>query len=164
MIINDQSVFNNRNNSCGTKLFKLPIKKLNIKTKNINNYENSLQLQRNSIYSTKESTPRKEQKTLDDSLSQISEILQKDKKHLNFSDLIGKIPELNDEPNFVYEQMLYNKRKINKAKRLSKKIGVLKLPLKNNMIENKYKENNCNSAKSNHNKNDTDVTCCFFGK
>ena len=84
MIINgnDQTGLNNRNNSCGTKLFKVPIKKLNIQSRNINNYGISPQLQRNSLSSTKEATPRKEQKNMDDSLSQISEILQHDKNCL----------------------------------------------------------------------------------
>ena len=164
MIINgnDQTGLNNRNNSCGTKLFKVPIKKLNIQSRNINNYGISPQLQRNSLSSTKEATPRKEQKTMDDSLSQISEILQHDKKHINFSDLVGKIPGISNEPNFAYDLILYNKRKINKAKKLSKKIGVLKLHIYNgNNINDKYKETLGNAK--NKKSSDT-VTCCFFRK
>ena len=200
MIINGngQLVFNNRKNSCGTKLFKLPIKKLNIQSRNINNYDNSLlnsnNLQKNSLYSTKEATPRKEQNKvlttgklkeskdpLDDSLSQISEILKTNKKNLNYSELVGKIPGLSDEPNFIFNQVLYNKSKINKAKKLSQKIGVLKLPISN--INNiSYKETLSNSDRSkqyfskkvkgvednnkkNKEKNDSaEVSCCFFGR
>ena len=39
MLINGNGnlYINSRNNSCGTKLFKLPIKKLNIQSRNTNN-------------------------------------------------------------------------------------------------------------------------------
>ena len=70
MIINENGNLyinntNNRNNSCGTKLFKLPIKKLNIQSRNTNNNntissKNSTIKKKNSLYSTKEATPRKE--------------------------------------------------------------------------------------------------------
>ena len=70
MLINDNGNLyinnaNNRNNSCGTKLFKLPIKKLNIQSRNTNNNntissKNSTIKKKNSLYSTKEATPRKE--------------------------------------------------------------------------------------------------------
>ena len=42
MLINDNGnlYINSRNNSCGTKLFKLPIKKLNIQSRNTNNNNN----------------------------------------------------------------------------------------------------------------------------
>ena len=195
---NGQLVYNTRNNSCGTKLFKLPMKKLNIQSRNINNYDNYLlnsnTIQKNSLYSTKEATPRKEQSkvlttgkhkqsadTLDDTLSQISEILKTNKKNLNYSELVGKIPGLSDEPNFIFNQVLYNKSKINKAKKLSQKIGVLKLPISN--INNiSYKETLSNSDRSkqyfskkvkgvednnkkNKEKNDSaEVSCCFFGR
>ena len=199
---NGQFVYNTRNNSCGTKLFKLPIKKLNIQSRNINNYDNSLlnskNIQKNSLYSTKEATPRKEQNKvltkvlttgkhkdttdpLDDTLSQITDILQKNKKNLNYSELVGKIPGLNDEPNFVFNQVLYNKSKINKAKKLSQKIGVLKLPITNiNNISSKETLSNSdrskqyfskrvkdgeNSNKKNKEKGDSvEVSCCFFGR
>ena len=64
-INNCQLIYNNnRNNSCGTKLFKIPIKKLNIQSRNINNSENGIlkmnNMKKNSLYSTKEATPRKE--------------------------------------------------------------------------------------------------------
>ena len=195
---NGQLVYNTRNNSCGTKLFKLPIKKLNIQSRNINNYDNYLlnsnNIQKNSLYSTKEATPRKEQNkvlttgkhkesadTLDDTLSQISEILKTNKKSLNYSELVGKIPGLSDEPNFVFNQVLYNKSKINKAKKLSQKIGVLKLPITNvNSISSKETLSNSdrskqyfskrakydeNSNKKNKEKGDSvEVSCCFFGR
>ena len=199
MQINGQPVFNNRNNSCGTKLFKLPIKKLNIKSRNVNNYDNSLLRSNNmlkgSLYSTKEGTPRKEHNkviisgkkrevkdTLDDSLSQITEILKTNKKNLNYNELVGKIPGISDEPNFVYDQILYNKTKIHKAKKLAQKIGVLKLPITNiNNISSKETLSNSDRSKQylsgkvkggiNTNKkvkkNEDDiveVSCCFFGR
>ena len=164
MIINGQLVYNNRNNSCGTKLFKPPKKILNAQSRNINNYNNNLlqsnNLQKGSLYSTKEATPRKEHNRvltsikpkelndpLDDSLSQISDILKTNKKNLNYNELIGKIPGISDEPNFIYDQILYNKTKINKAKKLSQKIGVLKLPV-NNINNISTKETLSNSDRS----------------
>ena len=167
MQINGQLIFNNRNNSCGTKLFKLPSKKINIQSRNINNYDNSLlkssNIQKNSLYSTKEATPRKEHNKvltsrkakelndpLDDSLSQITDILNKGKKPLNYADLVGKIPGISNEPNFIYDQILYNKRKIAKAKKLARKIGVLKLPNKNmNNIEYKNTLNTLSNSDRN---------------
>lgn len=200
MQTNGQFVFNNRNNSCGTKLFKLPIKKLNIQSRNVNNYPNSIlksnNIQKGSLYSTKEATPRKEhnkviisakkietKNSLDDSLSQISEILKTNKKNLNYDELVGKIPGINDEPNFLYDQLLYNKTKINKAKKLAKKIGVLKFPV-NSINDISSKETLSNSDRSkqyfyekgkggyNSNKKEkksqeddnVEISCCFFGK
>ena len=156
MIINDNShsTLNNKNKNNGTKLFKLPIKKIKIQSRNTNT-NNSLNkvsnLKKNSLYSTKEATPRKEynpvlthssiknnvysskekleKNDLDDSLSQISQILNNNKKDLNYSGLIGKFPGINEESNFIYDQILFNKSSINKAKILSHKIGVLKLPI-----------------------------------
>jgi hypothetical protein len=199
MIINGQLVFNNRNNSCGTKLFKPPKKILNVQSRNINNYNNNLlqsnNLQKGSLYSTKEATPRKEHNRvltsikpkdlndpLDDSLSQISDILKTNKKNLNYNELIGKIPGISDEPNFIYDQILYNKTKINKAKKLSQKIGVLKLPVNNiNNISTKETLSNSDRSKQYYSgrvkgifysnqkekKNEDDsaeVSCCFFGR
>lgn len=192
MQINGQLIFNNRNNSCGTKLFKLPIKKLNIQSRNINNYDNSIlksnNLQKGSLYSTKEATPRKEHNKVltsrktkelpdpfDDSLSQITEILKTNKKNLSYAELVGKIPSISDEPNFLFDQALYNKSKINKAKKLAQKIGVLKLPINNiNNISSKetlsnsdrtkqYFYNNNNKEKK-KNDDSTEVSCCFFGR
>ena len=199
MIINGQLVFNNRNNSCGTKLFKPPKKILNAQSRNINNYNNNLQqsnnLKKGSLYSTKEATPRKEHNRvltsikpkelndpLDDSLSQISDILKTNKKNLNYNELIGKIPGISDEPNFIYDQILYNKTKINKAKKLAQKIGVLKLPVNNiNNIATKETLSNSDRSKQYYSgrvkgifnsnqkekKNEDDsaeVSCCFFGR
>ena len=188
---NGQLIFNNnRNNSCGTKLFKLPIKKLNIQSRNINSCEGNIiklnTIQKNSLYSTKEATPRKEhnkvlitKKTkeqndpnLDDSVSQITEILKKNKKNLRYTDLVGKIPGIIEEPNFVFNQVLYNKSKINKAKILSKKIGVLKFSVTNTPnISSKETLSNSDRSKrdsiNNKKKNDDDsvgVSCCFFGR
>ena len=180
---------NNRNNSCGTKLFKIPIKKLNIQSRNINNSENTIlkmnNITKNSLYSTKEATPRKEHNKVlttkkmkepkdDDSLSQITEILKKDKKNLRYSDLVGKIPGIDndDEPNFLFNQILYNKSKINKAKKISHKIGVLKFSIPNtHNISSKETLSNSDRSKrdsfNNKKKNEDDsvgVSCCFFGR
>jgi hypothetical protein len=199
MIINGQLVFNPRNNSCGTKLFKPPKKIPNMQIRNLNNYHNNIiksnNLQKGSLYSTKEATPRKEHNRvitslklkesndpLDDSLSKISDILKTNKKNLNYNELIGKIPGISDEPNFIYDQILYNKSKINKAKKLAQKIGVLKLPV-NNINNISTKETLSNSDRSRQylsgrvkgifdsnkkeKKNEDDsaeVSCCFFGR
>ena len=189
-INNGQLVYNNnRNNSCGTKLFKIPIKKLNIQSRNINNSENTItkmnNMKKNSLYSTKETTPRKEHNKVlttkkmkepkdDDSLSQITEILKKDKKNLRYSDLVGKIPGIDndDEPNFIFNQILYNKSKINKAKKISHKIGVLKFSIPNtHNISSKETLSNSDRSKrdsfNNKKKNEDDsvgVSCCFFGR
>ena len=202
---NGQSAFQKGNNNGGSKLFKLPIKKLKIQSRNTNT-NNSLNkvsnLKKNSLYSTKEATPRKEynqvlthsginntfQKSreiiekneFDDSLSQISQILNNNKKDLNYSGLIEKFPGINEETNFVYDQILFNKSSINKAKILSHKIGVLKLPISNisskEALSNSGREKKCFSDRMketgnhdgkniNNNKEDNaDALCCFFGR
>jgi hypothetical protein len=215
MLINDNGNLyinnvNNRNNSCGTKLFKLPIKKLNIQSRNTNNNysissKNSTIKNKNSLYSTKEATPRKEhnqvlthtsikksyysskekleKNDLDDSLSQISQLLNSNKKDLNYSGLIGKFPGINEEPNFIYDQIIFNKSSINKAKILSHKIGVLKLPISNisskeALTNSDNREKKCFSdraqgnGKYEGNKNISNskmddavgFSCCFFGR
>ena len=150
---NGQTLFPKNNNSTVIKGFKLPIKNINSQSRN---YNNTLLKEKNnrkySLYSTKEATPRKEynkvilpqslKKTLyntskdksdknesDDSLSQISQLLNNNKNDLNFSGLVEKVPGINEEQNFVYDQILFNKSSINKAKILSHKIGALKLPI-----------------------------------
>ena len=189
-INNGQLIYNNnRNNSCGTKLFKIPIKKLNIQSRNINSPENSIlkmnNMKKNSLYSTKEATPRKEHNKVlttkkikepkdDESLSQITELLKKDKKNLRYSDLVGRIPGIDndDEPNFIFNQILYNKSKINKAKKISHKIGVLKFSIPNtHNISSKETLSNSDRSKrdsfNNKKKNEDDsvgVSCCFFGR
>ena len=200
---NGQFIYNNRKNSCGTNLLKLPAKKLNVQSRNVNNYGNNIfqsnNIQKNSLYSTKEATPRKEYKTvlntgkkiqekidpLDDSLDQISEILKTNKKVWNYSELVGKIPGISNEPNFVFDQILYNKSKINKAKKIAQKIGVLKFPITNiNNMSTKETLSNSDRAKGkqcfsermkrvidNNNikekkKEDdsAEISCCFFGR
>ena len=205
MITNDNahSTLNNRNKNNGTKLFKLPIQKIKKQSRNTstnNNLTKASYLKKNSLYSTKEATPRKEynhvlthsginnnfQKTkekiekneLDDSLSQMSQILNNNNKNLNFSGLISKCPGIYEETNFVYDQMLFNKSSIKKAKILSHKIGVLKLPISNisskEALSNSGREKKCFSDRVqdngnhdkqniNNNKDDNaDVLCCFF--
>lgn len=207
MIINDSfnSAFFSRNSNNGTKLFKLPIKQLKNQSRNVNiNHNLTLaNIKKNSIYSTKEATPRKEYNQIlkhtginnkfhqskekndkndgDDSLSQISQMLNSN-KDLNFSGLIEKCPGINEETNFVYDQILFNKSSINKAKILSHKIGVLKLPISNisskEALSNSSREKKCfsdrvqekgtydgkNKNKNNNVEDTADVFCCFFGK
>lgn len=207
MIINDNahSTLNNKNKNNGTKLFKLPIKKIKIQSRNTNinkSLTKASYLKKNSLYSTKEATPRKEynqvlthsginnnfQKSrekiekneFDDSLSQLSQILNNNKKDLNFSGLIDKCPGINEETNFVYDQILYNKSSINKAKILSHKIGALKLPISNisskEALSNSGREKKCFSDRvkekgdhdgkniDNNKEDNADALCCFFGR
>jgi hypothetical protein len=195
-------LFLNNNNPTGIKRFKLPLANLNSQSRNYNNIlKNEINQRKYSLYSTKDATPRKEynkivlpaslknsfykpnkeksdKNDLDDSLSQISQLLN-NSKDLNYSGLMGKIPGLNEEPNFVYDQILFNKSSINKAKILSHKIGVLKLPISNisskEALSNSGREKKCfsdrvqkvdNMNKSNKTISDdnAEVTCCFFGK
>ena len=198
---NGQSNFMKSNNSTAFKGFKLPLSNINSQSRN---YKNTLLKEKNirkySLYSTKEATPRKEynkviipksgQKTLnqpmkekcdknelDDSLSQISQLLNKE--DLNYSSIIAKIPGINEEENFVYDQLLFNKSRINKAKILSHKIGVLKLPISKistkEALTNSDREKKCfsdrvqgsgNLTEKNKSNDDDKVgfSCCFFRK
>jgi hypothetical protein len=181
MLINEniKSLFSNKgSNNYGSKLFNLPSKKLNIQSRNINNLlikENTLN--RNSFNSTTETTPRtnyqqekSSKKTdLDDTLSQLSQILNGSNKDRNFSGLIGKFPGIYDEPE--YDKILYYKSKINKAKNLSKKIKVIKLNISNISSKEIFSNTNSKTNKSclsdrvkiGKKSNDiADATCCFF--
>ena len=185
------------------KLFKLPIKKLNIPSRN-NTIVRERTMKKNSP-STQDITPRQEYNNsvirqnipnimkapnklkknsennyLDDSLSQLSEILTK--KNLNFSGLVGKIPGINEGPNFVYDKLISERSSINRAKILSQKIGALKLPLSNisskealansdrdkkffsdnNIV--KIDGNNRYWEKSGVKEENIEVTCWCFGK
>lgn len=203
-IDNRKLSFNANNNSYKTKVLKLPIKNINIKKNNINNYNaytKPSNLKNYNLYPNNESFPRKdnshilnqttikssfytskkkiEKNDLDESLDQISQILNNNKKNLNYSGLIGKIPGINEETNFVYDQILFNKKSINKAKILSHKIKVLKLPISNVSTKedlntsDSYKKSFSDRVKGNgssegnkRNKNmDEDkvsISCCFF--
>jgi len=206
MLIKDNGqplVIKNKNTNVNNKII-LPISNFNTQSRNYNNNlikENNFK--KNSLYSTKEATPRKEynqivmpsslkntfykpskkkseKNELDDSLSQISQLLNNNKRDLNYSGLIGKIPGINEGPNFVYDQILFNKSSINKAKKLSHKIKVLKLPISNisskEALNNSDQEKKCfsdseqkigNSINNNKNKPDEDDCvgiCCFFGR
>lgn len=199
---NGQTLFPKNNNSTVIKGFKLPIKNINSQSRN---YNNTLLKEKNnrkySLYSTKEATPRKEynkvilpqslKKTLyntskdksdknesDDSLSQISQLLNNNKNDLNFSGLVEKVPGINEEQNFVYDQILFNKSSINKAKILSHKIGALKLPISKisskEALTNSDREKKCFSdriqgigninKKEKNSEDNADILCCFFGK
>jgi hypothetical protein len=114
MIFNDVHQMNiNKNIS---NLLKFPINNVNFNDNNNNNiskknniiissnnkYINNLNMPKSKIYNNSE---------LDDSLSQISLVLNKDKKNLNYTSLFGKIPGIAEKPNFVYDQILFNKKK-----------------------------------------------------
>ena len=197
---NSHSIFNN---STGITKFKLTIDNINSQSRNCKKaLISDKNLGKLSLYSTKEATPRKEynqvimpsglkntiykpskekynKNDLDDSLSQISQILNNNKKDLNYSGMVGKCPGINEEQNFVYDQILFNKSSINKAKILSHKIGVLKLPISNistkEALTNSDRGKKCfsdrvqgmgNSKKNNNSNNDdiVGISCCFFGK
>ena len=180
--------------------YQMSYPSINNQSRNLNNnIEKENKNKKYSLYSTKEATPRKEynkviksttikntinnqtnkinnKNELDDSLSQISLLLNQNKKKLNYSELVGKIPGIDDEPNFIYDQMLFNKSRIKKAKILSNKIGTLKLPISNisfkEALTKDDKEKKCFSDRAdlhkslNRNKTNDDVgiSCCIFGK
>ena len=193
----------NNNTQNESNYFQLSYSSMNNQSRNLNNNNNKENRNKKySLYSTKEATPRKEyskviksttiknsfnnqinkknnknKNELDDSLSQITPLLNKNKKNLNFSDLVGKIPGIEDEPNFVCDQILFYKSRIKKAKILTNKIGTLKLPLSNISSKEALTKSDigikCFSDRSqingnlNTNKNNNDdvgVSCCIFGK
>ena len=204
---NGQSFSNSRNN-VRTNLLNIPIKHLDIQ--NINNMTNNPYMKPNNlknhnVYPSYYATPRKEynqvlinpvikklnhhpkkkieKKDIDEeSVDQISQILNNNKKDLNYSGLIGKIPGINEEPNFVYDQMLFNKSRINKAKILSHKIKVLKLPMMDisnvstkEKVTNSDRSKGCisdrikgdgpsegNNRKNSNMEDKVDISCCFF--
>ena len=193
---NFQSLYNNINIQNRNKKLKLAIPNPNTQSRNYNNKlikDNNFK--KYSVYSTKEATPGKEYnkvimpssvknknykpskyknnlEELDDTLSQMSQILNNNKKDLNYKGMIGKVPD---------------KNRNNKAKILSHKIKVLKLPMSSVFSEealtnyeqgkNYFSDSeNGNSNNANKNKdrgkkknniNDDDcvsISCCFFGK
>jgi len=193
----------NNNTQNESNYFQLSYSSMNNQSRNLNNNNNKENRNKKySLYSTKEATPRKEyskviksttiknsfnnqinkknnknKNELDDSLSQITPLLNKNKKNLNFSDLVGKIPGIDDEPNFVCDQILFYKSRIKKAKILTNKIGTLKLPLSNISSKEALTKSDigikCFSDRSqingnlNTNKNNNDdvgVSCCIFWK
>ena len=203
---NGQSFSNSRNNA-RINLLNIPIKHLDIQNiNNINNnpYMKPNNLKNHSLYPSYYATPHKaynqvliypvikkhnhqpkkksEKIDLDESIDQISQILNNNKKDLNYSGLIGKIPGINEEPNFVYDQMLFNKSRINKAKILSHKIKVLKLPMMDisnvstkEKITNSDRSKGCisdrikgdghsegNNRKNSNMEDKVDIICCFF--
>ena len=202
MLLNQKTPPNIMNNTNPNEYnyFLLSYPSINNQSRNLNNnIEKENKNRKYSLYSTKEATPRKEynkviksttikhtinnqtnklnnKNELDDSLSEISLLLNQNKKKLNYSELVGKIPGIDDEPNFIYDQMLFNKSRIKKAKILSNKIGTLKLPISNisfkEALTKDDKEKKCFSDRAdlhkslNRNKNNDDVgiSCCIFGK
>ena len=202
MLLNQKtsSIIMKNSNPNEYNYFQLSYPSINNQSRNLNNnIEKENKNKKYSLYSTKEATPRKEynkviksttikntinnqtnkinnKNELDDSLSQISLLLNQNKKKLNYSELVGKIPGIDDEPNFIYDQMLFNKSRIKKAKILSNKIGTLKLPISNisfkEALTKDDKEKKCFSDRAdlhkslNRNKTNDDVgiSCCIFGK
>ena len=198
---NGKTAYVKTNNPTVIKRTKLPLTNLNNQCRNYNNkLIKEKSLRKPYLQSTKESIPRKDynkvsvppslkntfykpdkeksnKKDLDDTLSQISNILNNNKKDLNYSGM-EKYLGINEEPNFVYDLMLYNKSRINKAKILSHKIGVLKLPVSKisskEALTNSGKEKKCFSDRvtgmgDTNSKKSTDddsvgISCCFFGK
>ena len=196
----------NNNTQNESNYFQLSYSSMNNQSRNLSNNNNKENRNKKySLYSTKEATPRKEYSKviksttiknsfnnqinkknnknniyeLDDSLSQITPLLNKNKKNLNFSDLVGKIPGIDDEPNFVCDQILFYKSRIKKAKILTNKIGTLKLPLSNISSKEALTKSdigikcfsdrsqingNLNTNKNNNNNDDVGVSCCIFGK
>ena len=202
MLLNQKtsSIIMKNSNPNEYNYFQLSYPSINNQSRNLNNnLDKENKNKKYSLYSTKEATPRKEynkviksttikntinnqtnkinnKNELDDSLSQISSLLNQNKKKLNYSELFGKIPGIDDEPNFIYDQILFNKSRIKKAKILSNKIGTLKLPISNisfkEALTKDDKEKKCFSDRAdlhkslNRNKNNDDVgiSCCIFGK
>ena len=202
MLLNQKTppIIMNNTNSNEYNYYQMSYPSINNQSRNLNNnIEKENKNKKYSLYSTKEATPRKEynkviksttiknminnqtnkinnKNELDDSLSQISLLLNQNKKKLNYSELVGKIPGIDDEPNFIYDQMLFNKSRIKKAKILSNKIGTLKLPISNisfkEALTKDDKEKKCFSDRAdlhkslNRNKTNDDVgiSCCIFGK
>jgi hypothetical protein len=207
---NVQPLYYNNNIQNRNKKLKLTIPNLNTQSRNTNNKlikDNNFK--KNSVYSTKEATPGKEYNKvvmpssvknkfykpskyknnldeLDDTLSQMSQILNNNKKDLNYKGMVGKVPGINESSNFVYDQILLNKNRNNKAKILSHKIKFLKLPMSSVFSEetltnceqgkNYFSDSengNSNISDKNKNKgkkrnnNDDDcvsISCCFFRK
>ena len=197
---NGKSIYIKNNNPTVIKRNKMTLNNLNNQSRNINNtLIKEKNVRKSSMYSTKDSIQRKDynkvsvppslkntfykpdkeknyKNDLDDTLSQISNILNNNKKDLNYSGM-EKYLGINEEPNFVYDLMLYNKSKINKAKILSHKIGVLKLPiskisskeaLTNSSKEKKYFSDRVkglgDSSKKSTDDDSVGISCCFFGK
>ena len=164
MIVNDvHQMTMNKNIS---KLLKIPINNVNINANNNITKKNNFSITPSNKYINNLNIPESKDKKiynnseLDDTLSQISLILNKDRKNLNYSGLVGKIQGIADKPNFVYDQILFNKKNINKAKMLSKKISKIKLPTSE---ESKISDM-LNEDKKNKNDNQVSISCCFFLK
>ena len=201
----------NNNTQNESNYFQLTYSLMNNQSRNLNNnIEKETKNKKYSLYSTKEATPRKEYNKViksttiknsfnnqinkknnknyknkkeldDDSLSQITSLLNQNKKNLNISELVGKIPGIDDEPNFLYNQLLFNKSRIKKAKLLTNKIGTLKLPLSNISFKEALNKNdigikcfsdrtqikgnlNRNINNKNNKNDDVGISCCIFGK
>ena len=132
----------------------------NININNINSNDNKIKSQTLSNENYKSNKTKIENK-LNDTLSQISEILNRNNNNLNYSGLINKIPMTNEEENFVYEEIILNKKNIKKAKILSNKIKKIKTTISNISSKESFLKSEQNSNKKKVN-DFADVLCCFF--
>ena len=132
----------------------------NININNINSNDNKIKSQTLSNENYKSNKTKIENK-LNDTLSQISEILNRNNNNLNYSGLINKIPITNEEENFVYEEIILNKKNIKKAKILSNKIKKIKTTISDISSKESFLKSEQNSNKKKVN-DFADVLCCFF--
>ena len=139
----------------------------NINSNNLNNNINNINSNDNKIKSQSlsnenyKSNKTKIENKLNDTLSQISEILNRNSNNLNYSGLINKIPISNEEENFVYEEIILNKKNIKKAKILSNKIKKIKMEISDISSKESFLKSEQNSNKKKANEF-ADVLCCFF--
>ena len=139
----------------------------NINSNNLNNNINNINSNDKKIKSQSlsnenyKSNKTKIENKLNDTLSQISEILNRNSNNLNYSGLINKIPISNEEENFVYEEIILNKKNIKKAKILSNKIKKIKMEISDISSKESFLKSEQNSNKKKAN-DFADVLCCFF--
>ena len=139
----------------------------NINSNNLNNNINNINSNDKKIKSQSlsnenyKSNKTKIENKLNDTLSQISEILNRNSNNLNYSGLINKIPISNEEENFVYEEIILNKKNIKQAKILSNKIKKIKMAISDISSKESFLKSEQNSNKKKVN-DFADVLCCFF--
>ena len=125
----------------------------NINSNNLNNNINNINSNDKKIKSQSlsnenyKSNKTKIENKLNDTLSQISEILNRNSNNLNYSGLINKIPISNEEENFVYEEIILNKKNIKRAKILSNKIKKIKMEISDISSKESFLKSEQNSNK-----------------
>ena len=139
----------------------------NINSNNLNNNINNINSNDKKIKSQSlsnenyKSNKTKIENKLNDTLSQISGVLNGNSNNLNYSGLINKIPISNEEENFVYEEIILNKKNIKQAKILSNKIKKIKMAISDISSKESFLKSEQNSNKKKVN-DFADVLCCFF--